>query len=79
MAPGGAGGSEAGDGGNSGGVNQSGGATFHQASNGGSPSGAADGGLGGANGFALMTNQSSLPSLTGNSVLGISTVSLSPT
>jgi len=79
VAPGGAGGSEAGDGGNSGGVNQSGGATFHQASNGGSPSGAADGGLGGANGFALMTNQSSLPSLTGNSVLGISTVSLSPT
>ena len=79
VATGGAGGSEAGNGGDSGGVNQSGGATFHQASNGGSPSGAADGGLGGANGFALITNQSSLPSLTGNTVVGISTASLSPT
>ena len=79
VATGGAGGSEAGGGGDSGGVNQSGGATFHQASNGGSPEGASAGGLGGANGFALITNQSSLPSLTGNAVVGISTASLSPT
>ena len=79
VATGGAGGSEAGEGGDSGGVNQSGGATFHQADDGGSPEGASAGGLGGANGFALITNQSSLPSLTGNTVVGISTASLSPT
>ena len=79
VATGGAGGSQAGEGGDSGGVNQTGGATFHQADDGGSPEGAAAGGLGGANGFALITNQSSLPSLTGNTVVGISTASLSPT
>ena len=79
VATGGAGGSEAGNGGDSGGINQSGGATFHQASDGGTPSGAAAGGQGGSNGFALITNQSSLPSLTGNAVVGISTASLNPT
>ena len=79
VATGGAGGTEAGNGGDSGGINQSGGATFHQASDGGTPSGAASGGQGGSNGFALITNQSSLPSLTGNAVVGISTASLNPT
>ena len=79
VAIGGAGGTEAGNGGDSGGINQSGGATFHQASDGGTPSGAASGGQGGSNGFALITNQSSLPSLTGNAVVGISTASLNPT
>tara|TARA_S200000501_G_scaffold373354_1_gene420280 strand:+ start:129 stop:1229 length:1101 start_codon:yes stop_codon:yes gene_type:complete len=86
VAIGGDGGNEAGDGGDSGGINQSGGASFHQASNGVKPEGApfnnntgADGGLGGKNGFALITNQSSLPSLTGNSVIGITTTSLNPT
>ncbi len=85
VALGGAAGSEAGEGGDSGGVNQSGGATFHQAENGGiflDSNGnqvSANGGLGGSNGFALITNQSSLPSLTGNAIICISTSSLSPT
>tara|TARA_B100000214_G_C23966778_1_gene628070 strand:+ start:975 stop:2081 length:1107 start_codon:yes stop_codon:yes gene_type:complete len=86
VAIGGDGGDEAGEGGNSGGINQSGGATFHQASDGVKPEGAAynnntgaNGGLGGKNGFALITNQSSLPSLTGNPVTGITTTSLNPT
>ena len=85
VASGGSGGSEAGDGGDSGGVDQPNGATFHKAEDGGvhlddnDNQVSANGGLGGANGFALITNQSSLPSFTGNAIIGISTSSLSPT
>ena len=75
QATGGAGGSEAGDGGNSSPVNNS--AT--KADNGTSPSGAAAFGTGGNNGYAIITNQGSAPSVTGNSATGRIITSTNPT
>ena len=75
QATGGAGGSEAGDGGNSSPVNNS--AT--KADNGTSPSGAAAEGTGGNNGYAIITNQGSAPSVTGNSATGRIITSTNPT
>ena len=66
QATGGAGGTEAGRGGNSGAVNNS----STKAEDGDQPSGAAAGGTGGNNGYAIITNQGSAPSLSGNSVTG---------
>ena len=75
QASGGAGGTEAGNGGNSSPVNNS--AT--KADNGTSPSGAAGGGTGGNNGYAIITNQGSAPSVTGNSATGRIITSTNPT
>ena len=75
QATGGGGGSEAGDGGNSSPVNNS--AT--KADNGTSPSGAAAFGIGGDNGYAIITNQGSAPSVTGNSATGRIITSTNPT
>ena len=75
QATGGGGGSEAGDGGNSSPVNNS--AT--KADNGTQPSGAASGGTGGNNGYAIITNQGSAPSVTGNSATGRIITSTNPT
>ena len=75
QATGGSGGTEAGDGGNSSPVNNS--AT--KADNGTSPSGAAAFGTGGNNGYAIITNQGSAPTLTGNSVTGRIVTSTNPT
>ena len=75
QATGGAGGSEAGDGGNASAVNNS--AT--KADDGTSPSGAAGGGTGGNNGYAIITNQGSAPSVTGNSATGRIITSTNPT
>ena len=73
---GGGGGSEAGDGGDSSPVNNS--AT--KAEDGGQPSGAAAGGIGGSNGFAIITNQVSAPSVTGGgSITGRTITSVNPT
>ncbi len=80
VSPGGAGGSEAGNGGNSGGINQPGGANNVKANDGGQPSGAAAGGIGGSNGFAIITNQGSAPSLSGGGTLtGRTITSTNPT
>ena len=75
QATGGGGGTEAGDGGNSSPVNNS--AT--KADNGTQPSGAAGGGTGGNNGYAIITNQGSAPSVTGNSATGRIITSTNPT
>ena len=75
QATGGGGGSEAGDGGNSSPVNNS--AT--KADNGTQPSGAASVGTGGNNGYAIITNQGSAPSVTGNSATGRIITSTNPT
>ena len=75
QAPGGGGGTEAGDGGASSPVNNS--AT--KAEDGGQPSGAAAGGTGGSNGYAIITNQGSAPTLSGNSVTGRIVTSTNPT
>ena len=75
QATGGAGGTEAGRGGDSSPVNNS--AT--KAEDGDQPSGAAAGGTGGNNGYAIITNQGSAPSLTGNSVTGRIVTSTNPT
>ena len=76
QSPGGLGGSEAGNGGNSSPVNNS--AT--KADNGLQPSGAAAGGIGGNNGFAIITNQGSAPSLSGGGTLtGRTITSTNPT
>ena len=72
---GGAGGTEAGNGGNASAVNNS--AT--KADNGTSPSGAAAEGTGGNNGYAIITNQGSAPSVTGNSATGRIITSTNPT
>ena len=80
VSPGGAGGSEAGNGGNSGGINQPGGANNVKANDGGQPSGAAAGGIGGSNGFAIITNQGSAPPVTGGgSILGRTVTLVNPT
>ena len=65
----------AGNGGNSSPVNNS--AT--KADNGTQPSGAAAGGTGGSNGYAIITNQGSAPTLSGNSVTGRIVTSTNPT
>ena len=76
QSPGGAGGSEAGNGGNSSPVNNS----ASKADDGASPSGASAGGTGGNNGFAIITNQGSAPSLSGGgSVTGRTITSTNPT
>ena len=76
QASGGAGGSEAGAGGNSSPVNNS--AT--KADNGATASGAASPGTGGNNGFAIITNQGSAPSVTGGgSITGRTVTSTNPT
>ena len=75
QATGGGGGTEAGDAGNSSPVNNS--AT--KADNGTQPSGAAGGGIGGNNGYAIITNQGSAPSVTGNSATGRIITSTNPT
>ena len=75
QSPGGLGGTEAGNGGNSSPVNNS--AT--KADNGTSPSGAAAFGTGGNNGYAIITNQGSAPTLSGNSVTGRIVTSTNPT
>ena len=78
---GGGGGSEAGDGGNASAVNNS--ATkaedgdVYLDGNGNQQS--ADGGIGGNNGYAIITNQVSAPSLSGNSVTGRTVTSTNPT
>ena len=78
---GGAGGSEAGDGGNASAVNNS--ATkadnggVHLDGNGDQQS--ANGGIGGNNGYAIITNQGSAPSVTGNSATGRIITSTNPT
>ena len=80
VSPGGLGGTEAGNGGNSGGVNQPGGANNIKANDGAQPSGAAAGGIGGSNGFAIITNQGSAPSVTGGgSITGRTITSVNPT
>jgi hypothetical protein len=81
QSPGGAGGSEAGTGGNSSPVNN----TATKADNGGvySVDGSqqsANGGIGGNNGFAIITNQGSAPSVTGGgSITGRIVTSTNPT
>ena len=76
QASGGAGGSEAGAGGNSSPVNNS--AT--KADNGATASGAASPGTGGNNGYAIITNQGSAPSLSGGGTLtGRTITSTNPT
>jgi len=75
QATGGAGGSEAAAGGNSSPVNNS--AT--KADNGATVSGAASPGTGGNNGYAIITNQGSAPSVTGNSATGRIITSTNPT
>ena len=76
QAAGGAGGSEAGAGGNSSPVNNS--AT--KADNGATASGAASPGTGGNNGYAIITNQGSAPSLSGGGTLtGRTITSTNPT
>ena len=76
QATGGAGGSEAGAGGNSSPVNNS--AT--KADNGATASGAASPGTGGNNGYAIITNQGSAPSLSGGGTLtGRTITSTNPT
>ena len=75
QATGGAGGSEAAAGGNSSPVNNS--AT--KADDGGTASGAASPGTGGNNGYAIITNQGSAPSVTGNSATGRIITSTNPT
>ena len=76
QANGGAGGSEAGNGGNSGAVNNS----SSKASNGTSPSGAAAFGTGGNNGYAIITNQSSNPTISGGGLVrGRKITSTNPT
>ena len=76
QATGGAGGSEAGAGGDSSPVNNS--AT--KADNGATASGAASPGTGGNNGYAIITNQGSAPSLTGGgSLTGRTITSTNPT
>ena len=76
LANGGLGGTEAGDGGNSGAVNNS--AT--KADDGETVSGAASPGTGGNNGFAIITNQGSAPSVTGGgSITGRTVTSTNPT
>ena len=73
---GGLGGSEAGNGGNASAVNNS----ASKADDGASPSGAAAGGTGGNNGFAIITNQGSAPSVTGGgSITGRTVTSTNPT
>ncbi len=73
---GGLGGSEAGNGGNSSPVNNS----ASKADDGASPSGAAAGGTGGNNGFAIITNQGSAPSVTGGgSITGRTITLVNPT
>ena len=80
QATGGAGGSEAGTGGNSSPVNN----TATKADNGGvySVDGSqqsANGGIGGSNGYAIITNQGSAPSLSGGGVTGRTITSTNPT
>ena len=75
QASGGAGGSEAAEGGDSSLVNNS--AT--KADDGGTASGAASPGTGGNNGYAIITNQGSAPSVTGNSAIGRIATSTNPT
>ena len=76
LANGGLGGTEAGDGGNSGAVNNS--AT--KADDGETVSGAASPGTGGSNGYAIITNQGSAPSVTGGgSITGRTVTSTNPT
>ena len=75
QATGGAGGSEAAAGGNSSPVNNS--AT--KADDGETVSGAASPGTGGNNGYAIITNQGSAPSVTGNSATGRIITSTNPT
>ena len=77
---GGAGGSEAGTGGNASAVNNSAtkaddGGTYVVDGN----QQSADGGIGGNNGYAIITNQVSAPSLSGNSVTGRTVTSTNPT
>ena len=73
---GGGGGSEAGDGGDSSPVNNS----ASKAEDGAQPSGAAAGGTGGSNGYAIITNQGSVPSLSGGgSLTGRTITSTNPT
>ena len=77
---GGAGGSEAGSGGNASAVNNSAtkaddGGTYVVDGN----QQSADGGIGGNNGYAIITNQASAPSLSGNSVTGRTVTSTNPT
>ena len=77
---GGAGGSEAGTGGNASAVNNSAtkaddGGTYVVDGN----QQSADGGIGGNNGYAIITNQASAPSLSGNSVTGRTVTSTNPT
>ena len=76
LANGGLGGTEAGNGGNSGVVNNS----SVKADDGQQPSGAAAGGTGGDNGYAIITNQGSAPSLSGGgSLTGRTATSTNPT
>ena len=76
QATGGGGGTEAGDGGDSSPVNN----TATKAENGTQPSGAASFGTGGDNGYAIITNQGSPPSLTGGgSLTGRTITSTNPT
>ena len=76
QATGGAGGTEAGDGGDSSPVNN----TATKANDGDTASGAASPGTGGSNGFAIITNQGSAPSLTGGgSLTGRTITSTNPT
>tara|TARA_B000000609_G_scaffold125040_1_gene98974 strand:- start:331 stop:1362 length:1032 start_codon:yes stop_codon:yes gene_type:complete len=76
QATGGGGGTEAGDGGDSSPVNN----TATKAEDGSQPSGAALGGTGGDNGYAIITNQGSAPSLTGGgSLTGRTITSTNPT
>ena len=76
QANGGAGGSEAGNGGNSSAVNNS----ASKASDGTSPSGAAAFGTGGTNGYAIITNQSSNPTISGGGLVrGRKITSTNPT